>query len=86
MVSYTTTIEQVFGSGIMVPDYGFMLNNEMTDFDATPGGVNQVEPKTPSKQHVSNDAVKRRKSVHGNWFTGRPNHYCVCSRNDYECY
>ncbi|MEF2094460.1 gamma-glutamyltransferase [Bacillus sp. CFBP9009] len=44
MVSYTTTIEQVFGSGIMVPDYGFMLNNEMTDFDATPGGVNQVEP------------------------------------------
>lgn len=45
MVSYTTTIEQVFGSGIMVPDYGFMLNNEMTDFDATPGGVNEVEPK-----------------------------------------
>ncbi|WP_342605372.1 gamma-glutamyltransferase [Peribacillus sp. FSL E2-0159] len=44
MVAYTTTIEQVFGSGIMVPDYGFMLNNEMTDFDATPGGVNQVEP------------------------------------------
>lgn len=43
MVSYTTTIEQVFGTGIMVPDYGFMLNNEMTDFDATPGGVNQVE-------------------------------------------
>jgi len=44
IVSFTTTIEQVFGSGIMVPGYGFMLNNEMTDFDATPGGVNQVEP------------------------------------------
>ena len=44
MVAYTTTIEQVFGSGIMVPGYGFMLNNEMTDFDAVPGGVNQVEP------------------------------------------
>jgi gamma-glutamyltranspeptidase / glutathione hydrolase len=44
LVSYTTTIEQVFGSGIMVPGYGFMLNNEMTDFDAVPGGVNQVEP------------------------------------------
>ncbi|GAX91089.1 gamma-glutamyltransferase [Effusibacillus lacus] len=44
MVAYTTTIEAVFGSGIMVPGYGFMLNNEMTDFDATPGGVNQVEP------------------------------------------
>ncbi len=44
MVSYTTTIEMEFGSGIMVPGYGFMLNNEMTDFDAVPGGVNQVEP------------------------------------------
>nr|WP_126429427.1 gamma-glutamyltransferase [Brevibacillus marinus] len=44
MVAYTTTIEAVFGSGIMVPGYGFMLNNEMTDFDAEPGGVNQPEP------------------------------------------
>lgn len=44
LVAYTTTIEQVFGSGIMVPGYGVMLNNEMTDFDAVPGGVNQVEP------------------------------------------
>ena len=43
LVSYTTTIEDVFGSGIMVPGYGFMLNNELTDFDATPGGVNEVE-------------------------------------------
>ncbi|XVH31521.1 gamma-glutamyltransferase [Haloferacaceae archaeon DSL9] len=44
VVSYTTTIEQLFGSGIMVPDYGFMLNNELTDFDATPGGANEVRP------------------------------------------
>ncbi|TGV04278.1 gamma-glutamyltransferase, partial [Mesorhizobium sp. M00.F.Ca.ET.186.01.1.1] len=44
LVSYTTTIEDVFGSGVMVPGYGFMLNNELTDFDAVPGGVNQVEP------------------------------------------
>lgn len=44
VVSYTTTIEQLFGTGIMVPGYGFMLNNEMTDFDAIPGGANQVEP------------------------------------------
>ncbi|TDL30972.1 gamma-glutamyltransferase [Jeotgalibacillus sp. S-D1] len=43
LVSYTTTIEQVFGTGIMVPGYGFMLNNELTDFDAVPGGPNQVE-------------------------------------------
>ena len=44
VVSYTTTIEQVFGSGIMVPEYGFLLNNELTDFDAEPGGANEVQP------------------------------------------
>ncbi|WP_408057126.1 gamma-glutamyltransferase [Ureibacillus acetophenoni] len=44
VVSYTTTIEQVFGSGIMVPGYGLMLNNELTDFDAIPGGANEVQP------------------------------------------
>src|SRR5438034_136703 len=32
VVSYTTTIEQGWGTGIMVPGYGFMLNNELTDF------------------------------------------------------
>jgi gamma-glutamyltranspeptidase/glutathione hydrolase len=44
MVSWTSTIEQLFGSGIMVPDHGFMLNNELTDFDAEPGGPNEVQP------------------------------------------
>lgn len=44
LVSYTTTIEQLFGSGIMVPGYGIMLNNELTDFDAIPGGANEVQP------------------------------------------
>lgn len=43
-VSYTTTNEQLFGSGIMVPGYGVMLNNELTDFDAKPGGANEVQP------------------------------------------
>ncbi|MDB5934224.1 MAG: gamma-glutamyltransferase [Massilia sp.] len=33
LVSYTFTIESWGGSGITVPGYGFLLNNEMTDFD-----------------------------------------------------
>ncbi|MYN07222.1 gamma-glutamyltransferase [Pseudoduganella aquatica] len=33
IVSYTFTIESWGGSGITVPGYGFLLNNEMTDFD-----------------------------------------------------
>jgi gamma-glutamyltranspeptidase/glutathione hydrolase len=44
LVSWTSTIEQLFGSGIMVPEHGFMLNNELTDFDAVPGGPNEVQP------------------------------------------
>ena len=33
VVSYTFTIEQTGGNGIVVPGYGFLLNNELTDFD-----------------------------------------------------
>jgi gamma-glutamyltranspeptidase/glutathione hydrolase len=33
VVAYTFTIESWGGSGIAVPGYGFLLNNEMTDFD-----------------------------------------------------
>jgi gamma-glutamyltranspeptidase/glutathione hydrolase len=32
-VAYTFTIEQTGGNGIVVPGYGFLLNNELTDFD-----------------------------------------------------
>ncbi|MCD5342818.1 gamma-glutamyltransferase [Arthrobacter sp. AK04] len=32
VVEYTLTIEQTGGSGIVVPDRGFILNNELTDF------------------------------------------------------
>ena len=40
-VSYTSTIERFMGSGKMVPGRGFMINNELTDFDAAPTGPNQ---------------------------------------------
>ncbi len=36
LVTYTTTIESTFGAGILVPGYGFMLNNELTDFNMAP--------------------------------------------------
>lgn len=40
----TSTVEHPFGSGIMVKGYGFLLNNELTDFDANPGGINEAQP------------------------------------------
>ena len=35
-VTYTLTIEQYGGSGMVVPGYGFLLNNELTDFSLAP--------------------------------------------------
>jgi gamma-glutamyltranspeptidase/glutathione hydrolase len=45
VVDYTFTIEQTGGNGMVVPGYGFLLNNELTDFNLTlesatdPGGA-----------------------------------------------
>jgi gamma-glutamyltranspeptidase / glutathione hydrolase len=44
VVSFTNTIESAYGTGIMVPGWGILLNNELTDFDFTPGGPNEVAP------------------------------------------
>ena len=42
VASMTTTIEATFGSRLMVR--GFLLNNELTDFDFTPGSANSIAP------------------------------------------
>jgi gamma-glutamyltranspeptidase/glutathione hydrolase len=42
-VSVTCTIEQEFGSAVMAPGTGFLLNNELTDFGA-PGTANEPHP------------------------------------------
>jgi gamma-glutamyltranspeptidase/glutathione hydrolase len=52
VVSVTSTIEFTWGSGITVPGYGFLLNNELTDFNFMPAadaaegnpGANDVAP------------------------------------------
>jgi gamma-glutamyltranspeptidase/glutathione hydrolase len=36
VVSYTNTVESAWGTGLMVPGYGFLLNNELTDFNFAP--------------------------------------------------
>jgi gamma-glutamyltranspeptidase/glutathione hydrolase len=48
VVSYTNTIEQVAGSGITVPARGFLLNNEMTDFDFAPATPTTYDPNLPA--------------------------------------
>ena len=54
VVTWTSTIESGWGTGLMVPGYGFMLNNELTDFNRVPAfnpdpdnfnpGANDVAP------------------------------------------
>jgi gamma-glutamyltranspeptidase / glutathione hydrolase len=47
VVEYTLTIEQTGGSGMVVPDRGFLLNNELTDFTTTVFPVPQSDPNRP---------------------------------------
>jgi len=44
MVAVTKSINYAFGSGVVVPGYGIVMNDHMDDFVATPGSVNSVEP------------------------------------------
>jgi gamma-glutamyltranspeptidase / glutathione hydrolase len=48
VVSYTNTIEELGGSGIVVPGRGFLLNNELTDFDFTPIQAGVPDPNLPA--------------------------------------
>jgi gamma-glutamyltranspeptidase / glutathione hydrolase len=44
VVSYTLTIEQTGGSALTVPGRGFILNNELTDFNRSGDSPNLAEP------------------------------------------
>ncbi|MEZ0578109.1 gamma-glutamyltransferase [Nocardioides sp. MH1] len=60
-VSYTLTIEQTGGSGIVVPGRGFLLNNELTDFTAVydPDDPNRIEPGKRPRSSMSPTIVTR---------------------------
>lgn len=43
IVSWTTTIEENLGAALVVPGRGFLLNNELTDFSASPVDAHGVK-------------------------------------------
>jgi gamma-glutamyltranspeptidase / glutathione hydrolase len=48
VVEYTLTIEQTGGNAMVVPGRGFLLNNELTDFNFTPTQGSAPDPNLPA--------------------------------------
>jgi gamma-glutamyltranspeptidase / glutathione hydrolase len=57
-VAVTCTIEQEFGSAVVAPGYGFLLNNELTDFGAA-GSANEARPGKRPRSSISPTIVVR---------------------------
>jgi gamma-glutamyltranspeptidase/glutathione hydrolase len=53
LASMSQTIGHFFGSGVVVPGWGILLNDDISDMDRRPGGRNSVGP---SRRSVSNMA------------------------------
>ncbi|WP_437962507.1 gamma-glutamyltransferase (plasmid) [Sorangium sp. So ce119] len=63
VVACTVTIEQLWGTGITVPGYGFLLNNELTDFNRQPApapGTNNVAPFKRPRSSISPTLLFKR--------------------------
>ena len=65
MVSLTQTIMSGFGSRIMLPDSGVLLNNGMMWFDPRPGGPNSV---VPGRKPLCNMCPVVGRKSNGDWF------------------
>src|SRR3954468_12104282 len=64
VVEYTFTIEQTGGNGMVVPGFGFLLNNELTDFNlgsdgSSPRGANQLAGRKRPRSSIAPTIVLR---------------------------
>ena len=75
-MEYTLTIEQTGGNAMVVPGRGFLLNNELTDFNFTPdaGHRGRSEPagarQAAAQLDVTDDRARRTASR--SWPLGSP--------------
>ena len=78
-VSNTYTLEAGYGSGVVVTGAGFLLNNEMGDFNARHEPPwydrDETEPDSARETHVefddADDRDEGRQAVPGHWQSGR---------------
>jgi gamma-glutamyltranspeptidase/glutathione hydrolase len=67
IVAYTFTIESTGGNGVVVPGYGFLLNNELTDFDtASVTAPNRAAPNKRPRSSIAPTIVTKGGKP---WFT-----------------
>jgi len=59
VVTYTFTIEQIGGSAMVVPGYGFLLNNELTDFNFSRPARTRWKPFKRPRSSMSPTIVMR---------------------------
>jgi gamma-glutamyltranspeptidase / glutathione hydrolase len=57
MVSYTTTLSELWGSGMVVPGYGFLLNNSLRNFSTSTTGINSPRPGKRPRSFISPSLV-----------------------------
>ena len=83
VVCSTFTIEAIGGSGIVVPDRGFLLNNELTDFNFATGTANSPDGgKRPRSSMAPTIVLDGRRPVVAARLAGRrddPDRSCRCS-------
>ncbi len=68
IVAYTNTINFFGGSGETVPHYGFLLNDEMTDFDFAPAAPGAYDPNLPAGGKIPRSSMGPAIALRG----GRP--------------
>lgn len=59
VVALTQSINSFFGSGIVVPGTGILLNNHLADFDDRPGGPNAIGPGKRPASSIAPTVVMR---------------------------
>lgn len=61
VASCTSTIEMGFGSALVVKNRGFLLNNELTDFNPEPNTTNSITGKRVERRTALNPSAKETK-------------------------